>query len=207
MTVPDRTVLTVGHSSHSLDAFAGLLRMHGVTAVADVRSVPGSRFNPHFDRGALERGLKEHGIRHVFLGRELGARPDDPDCYENGRVRYARLARTKPFRRGVERVMRGADDYRVALMCAEKEPLDCHRTVLIAPALIERGVAVAHILADGGLESHDDAMERLLDAAKLPRADLLDSREALVARALSWREERIAHAPDERAAGKGRGMR
>src|ERR1035437_1825005 len=98
-------VLTIGHSTHSLAAFVGLLRQHSVTALADVRSTPFSRFNPQFNKETLEHSLKSHGIKYVFLGRELGARSDDPSCYENGRVQYARLARTELFRSGLERVM------------------------------------------------------------------------------------------------------
>ena len=196
MAVPDRTVLTIGHSNHSLEVFIGLLRRHGATAVADVRSAPYSRFSPQFNRKALERSLAACDIDYVFLGRELGARPRDPSCYEEGRVQYARLAGTEPFREGIERVIRGLSDHRVALMCAEKEPLDCHRTVLVARALIDRGVAVAHVLADGDLESHEHAMERLLDAAKLPREDLLQSREELIEFALAWQEKRIAYSEE-----------
>ena len=83
----------------------------------------------------------------MFLGRELGARPDDPACYEDGRVRYARLARTALFRRGLDRVVDGAHRHRLALMCAERDPLDCHRTILVARELARRGLDVAHILA------------------------------------------------------------
>ena len=78
-------------------------------------------------------------------------------------------------------------------MCAEKEPLDCHRTILVGRSLVERGVAVAHILADGRLEPHDDTMDRLLDSMKLPRRDLLQSRHELIEQALALRERRIAH--------------
>ncbi|MBI2502151.1 MAG: DUF488 domain-containing protein [Candidatus Latescibacteria bacterium] len=192
-------VLTIGHSNHSLETFMSLLRRHDVTALADVRSAPYSRFNPHFNRDALERSLSAHGIRYVFLGRELGARPDDRSCYENGRVQYARLAHTDLFRSGIERIARGANDYRIALMCAEKEPLECHRTLLVARALAEIGIAVQHILADGGLESHDAAMERLLDIAGLPHQDLFRSRDELIAEALARQEERVAYVDEKPA--------
>ena len=155
-------IYTVGHSNHTSEAFVTLLRTHGVTALADVRSAPYSRFNPQFNRETLARALEAQGIRYVFLGRELGARPDDPGCYEEGRVRYARLARTALFRRGLDRVADGARRHRLALMCAEKEPLDCHRTILVARELVRRGIDVAHILADGRIEPHDDTVERLL---------------------------------------------
>ena len=194
MTREQRVVLTVGHSNHALEAFVALLQQHGVTALADVRSAPYSRFNPQFNRKALDASLEAVGIRYVFMGRALGGRPDDPSCYEDGRVRYDRLAGTLLFREGLERIVDGAARQRIALMCAEKEPLDCHRTILIGRSLAERGVAVAHILADGALEPHDETMGRLLDSAGLPRQDLLQSREQLIEEALAHRERRIAHA-------------
>ena len=194
MTPPAGVVLTVGHSTHPLEAFVALLRRHAVTALADVRSTPYSRFNPHFNRKSLDREVNARGIAYLFLGRALGGRPEDRSCYENGQVRYDRVARTALFREGIDRVVRGAQDNRIALMCAEKEPLDCHRTILVGRSLVERGVAVAHILADGRLEPHDDTMDRLLDSMKLPRRDLLQSRPELIEQALALRERRIAHA-------------
>jgi uncharacterized protein (DUF488 family) len=193
-------VFTIGHSTHALDAFVELLRRHEVTAVADVRSAPYSRFNPQFDREALEAELKTRSIRYAFLGREFGARSEDPSCYEKGRVQYARLARTELFRSGIERVVRGADEHRVALLCAEKEPLECHRTLLVARALHERGIEVRHILADGRAEPHEAAMDRLLDLVGVAREDLFRSRKELVAEALARQEERVAWVDEKRAA-------
>ena len=186
-------VLTIGHSSHALDAFVTLLRQHGVTALADVRSAPYSRFNPQFNRKSLDAALKARGIAYMFLGHALGGRPDDPSCYENGRVRYDRLARTALFREGLERVVQSATSERIALMCAEKEPLVCHRTILVGRSLVEQGVAMSHILADGTLESHDKTMDRLLDSMKLPRGDLLQSRQELIGEALALKAKQIAY--------------
>ena len=193
MTVIEPRVLTVGHSNHPLETFVALLRQHGVTTLADVRSAPYSRFNPHFNRKSLDAALQAHGVAYLFLGQALGGRPEDPSCYEKGRVRYDRLARTPLYREGIERVIETAEIERLALMCAEKEPLDCHRTLLVGRSLAERNVAVAHILADGALEPHDEAMDRLLDSAGLPRGDLLHTRKELIEEALAQKEGRIAH--------------
>lgn len=200
MSTQQHRVLTIGHSTHTLEAFVALLKQHGVTALADVRSAPFSRFNPQFNKDALEADLKAHGIKYVFLGRELGARSDDQSCYENGRVQYERLARTELFHSGLERVVRGAQEHTIALMCAEKEPLDCHRTLLVARALDDLGVPVEHILVDGRLESHGDAMLRLLDVVGLPREDLLQSRQELIDQALTRQEERVAYVDEKLAA-------
>ena len=193
-------IFTIGHSTHSLDTLAGLLRQHDVTALADVRSSPYSRFNPQFNKDSLERDLKVRGIQYVFLGRELGARPTDPACYENGRVSFPRLAKSELFRSGLDRVMLGSQKYRIALMCAEKEPLECHRTILVARALIERGAVVEHILADGRLESYDGALRRLPNLVGLPSEDMFQTWDQLLAEALSRQAERIAYVDDSVAA-------
>ena len=144
-------VFTVGHSNHSLEEFLGLLAKHDVTAVADVRSAPFSRFCPQFNRDPLQAALKERGIRYTFLGRELGGRSDDPAHYRGGRICYELVAQTRRFQDGVERVVDDAARHRIALTCAEKEPLDCHRTLLVAWELAALGVSVAHVLAGGEL--------------------------------------------------------
>lgn len=197
MAATNNTVFTIGHSNHPIDAFISLLRQHGITALGDVRSSPFSRFHPQFNKDALERVVKANGIRYVFLGKELGARSEDRSCYENGRVQYSRLARTELFKKGIDRVLSGSQEFRVALMCAEKEPLECHRTLLVGRALVDIGTDVQHIHADGHLEMYGDAMKRLLDLVGLPREDLFRSQEELMADALSRQEIRIAYA-DER---------
>jgi uncharacterized protein (DUF488 family) len=161
-----------------------------------VRSHPVSRYSPQFRRNALERYLPEAGVEYLFLGRELGARTEDPSCYENGRVSYERLAATGAFQRGVERILDAtAKGVRLALMCAEKEPLECHRAILVARRLAALGVEVRHIHADGRLESHDDAIARLVRMLRLPESDLFRSRDDVVAEAYRRQGERIAYAP------------
>jgi uncharacterized protein (DUF488 family) len=200
MSAQEKSVFTIGHSTHSIEAFLVLLQAHGVTAVADVRSTPFSRANPQFNRNALEHSLRSHGISYVFLGRELGARSEDPSCYESGRIQYSRLARTDLFKRGLECVMRGSHEHRLVLMCAEKEPVECHRTLLVARALAERGIEVDHILANGNLERHESALARLLDVVGLPRQDLFRSRAQLIEEAMVRQEKRIAYVDHKLAA-------
>ena len=196
MNATNNPVLTIGHSNHALDSFIALLHQHHVTALADVRSAPYSRFNPQFNRESLASSLKRCGIEYVYLGHALGGRADDPACYENGRVRYDRVAETESFRHGLDRVVHGAAKHRIVLLCAEREPLECHRTLLVAPALDERGVEVMHIHADGRLESHNETMDRLLDRFNLRSAgDLFRTtqpREKLVAEAIELQAKRVA---------------
>lgn len=194
------TIFTVGHSTHPPDVFLGLLRRHGISAVADVRSAPFSRRFPQFDKPALSRSLKDAEIGYVFMGRALGARPDDPSCYAGGRVSYRRLAARPAFLDGVARLKKGARDHRIALMCAEREPLDCHRTILVARALDLEGIAVLHIHADGRLEPHGEATDRLFDLVGVPREDMFLGRRELAAMAFSRQEARIARRNREKVA-------
>lgn len=191
--MPPATVLTIGHSNHSLEAFVALLRQHDVRACADVRSAPYSRRVPQFNREALQAALAAHGIAYLFLGRELGGRPSDPACYKHGQVRYRKVAQTELFKAGLEQVIQAATANRLALVCAEREPLACHRTLLVSRELEARGVAVAHIHADGRLEPHADAMTRLLVEFRMAEPDLFRTREELIEEACAVWEERIVY--------------
>ena len=194
-------VLTIGHSNHSLETFLVLLEQHGVTAVADVRSAPYSRYTPQFNHDALRDALEAFGIEYVYLGGELGGRPADRSCYdEEGRVLYERVAETDAFDDGIRAVVHQADEGRVALMCTEKDPLDCHRTLLVAHALASRGVEVQHVLADGSLEDHNATMDRLLDEDRregtpglYPNGDMFRSKAEVITDALARRASKVAY--------------
>ena len=198
MTGPPE-VLTIGHSTHSIEHFVALLRSHGVTAIADVRSQPLSRYAPQFNRAELAASLRQSDLQYVFLGRELGARSKDPNCYIDGRVQYARLALTDDFRAGLARIVSGAQNERIALMCTEKDPLDCHRTVLVARRLADEGVRISHIRADGSIESDGEAIDRLMCQLGM-QPSLFCSRQEQVDEALAEQEARIAYVNADHAA-------
>lgn len=189
-----RPIYTIGHSDHPVERFVSLLERHRVDAVADVRSAPHSRWQPHFNRENLRRELRARGVGYVFLGRELGARSDDPGCYDElGRVSYRRLAATPLFQSGIRRLQRGSDRMTIALMCAEREPLECHRTILVARELEARGTPVVHILADGNTESHDETLARLADRVGVPDFDFFRTGEELRDEAYAKLERQIAY--------------
>jgi uncharacterized protein (DUF488 family) len=190
------TLYTVGHSNHPIDKFVSLLTANGITAVADVRSRPFSRRHPQFNKERLAAKLAQHGIAYVFVGKELGARSEDPCCYEGGKVQYRRLAATELFKSGIDRVLAGAEKYRAALMCAEKEPLDCHRTLLVGRALESSGATIVHILSDGTLEPNDQTMSRLIEMVGLSKDDMFRDRADLIAAACELREDKIAYVKD-----------
>lgn len=191
-------VLTIGHSTHAPDDLLALLHRHGVTAVADVRSTPRSRFLPHVNAPALRSLLAVSGIAYVPLGEELGARPRDRSVYVDGVASHARIAASAWFRRGLERVIAGAARYRICLMCAEKDPLDCHRAVLVGRHLAARGVRVSHIHGDGSLEPNAEFERRLLSATRMDKPDLFATGDP-VQRAYDRRSEEIAFTEREAA--------
>ncbi len=196
------SVFTIGHSTQPSVDFIAKLKRHDVTDVFDVRSVPYSQFNPQFDREKLKSKLNAAGIRYLHMGKTLGARSDDPSCYENGRVKYDRLAQKPEFRSAIDRIIRGAKGgYRIALMCAEKEPLDCHRSILVSRAIDAQHVQVMHILGDGTLESHEDTLRRLIAIlGKTGQGDLFLSDREQVEHAYRVREKDIAYAEEQEPA-------
>lgn len=189
------SVYTVGHSTHPQDHLIHLLKQHGITALCDVRSRPYSRMNPQFNRPELTRALKKESIRYVFLGGELGARSDDPNCYEGGRVRYDLLARTQLFQSGLDRIETGMKSFKLALMCAERDPLHCHRTILVARHLETRGIPVSHILANGALESNEEALLRLAQLLNIRQEEshMFRSQEQLFDELYEIQGKRIAY--------------
>jgi uncharacterized protein (DUF488 family) len=193
-------ILTIGHSSHTIEAFIELLRLHGVTALADVRSHPVSKYFPQFSKDSLTDSLRNAGISYVFLGKELGARSLNPDCYRNGKVQYELLAKEPLFQDGLKRVLQGAASYCIAMMCAEKDPLDCHRAILVSRQIYATGTPVSHILADGSLEPHQVLEHRMLEKYRIPiNGDMFRSPEECIVEAYAVHGEKIAY-EDERMA-------
>lgn len=190
-------VYTIGHSTHSIERFIELLRGAGITAVTDVRSSPYSRVNPQFNREPLKDRLRHEGISYVFLGKELGARCEDKSVYVNGQARYELIAQTELFQSGIKRVLEGAEKYHIALMCAEKEPLDCHRTVLVARKIEENGVKVKHILSDGSIETHRHTVDRLISKLGVLNEDMFRPREEVVSEAYTRQGRQIAYREDD----------
>ena len=191
----ETVVYTVGHSNHSFQQFLTLLKPHSITAVADVRSQPHSRYNPQFDQDTLAKSLRKCGVHYVFLGKELGARVSDPTLYRDGKAQYELIAKSDNFRAGIERILRGMETQRIALLCSEKEPLACHRTILIGRHLHSLGLVVRHILHTGSLENHDASLIRLVQLLGIAERHLFESPEDIFAAAYALQADRIAFSP------------
>jgi uncharacterized protein (DUF488 family) len=184
-------LLTIGHSNLSADRFMALLMSAGVTAVADVRSIPFSRWCPWFSAKALAQRLASEGIAYIALGEQLGGRPRDPRLYRNGVADYEAMAARPEFVAGLERVVDEIARHRVCLLCAERETLDCHRCLLVGRALAERGLRLGHIRADGTIEPHAGTEDRLLALAG-DEADLFRGRAENLAHAYRRRAQAVA---------------
>ncbi|MCC6154403.1 MAG: DUF488 domain-containing protein [Candidatus Hydrogenedentes bacterium] len=191
------TIFTVGHSNHDPAHFLSLLSAHGVSAIADVRSSPYSKYVPQFSKENLQNMLREAGVGYAFMGREFGARREEESCYVDDQARYDRIAQLPIFRAGLERVLTESADHRIALMCSEADPLTCHRTILVCRELLRHspGMGITHILPDADTESHDGAMQRLVALHKLEPELFgdLSTQEGLVEHAQDLQADRIAY--------------
>jgi uncharacterized protein (DUF488 family) len=173
-------ILTIGHSNHPLDRFLDLLRLHVVEVVVDTRSHPVSKYVPQYDSANLRRALPDVGIQYVFMGRELGGRPQGDQFYDpGGHVLYDKVAESTLFLQGIARLEKGMQSHKVALLCSEEDPVACHRRLLVSRVLEQRGVRIAHIRGDGRLqaevelaaepETGDDAQLALFDYQEEPQ--------------------------------------
>jgi uncharacterized protein (DUF488 family) len=190
-----KTIYTIGHSTHTTEEFIRLLNLHAITAVGDVRSSPYSRFNPQFNRETLQKELKACKIAYVYLGDCLGPRSDDPACYINGKAEYNLIAETDQFAQGISRLKKGMIDHTIALMCSEKDPVSCHRMILVCRHLKGNDLQILHILQDGSLETNEAAEKRLMKLLKIPELDLFAGKDELIAQAYEAQGGKIAYCP------------
>lgn len=186
-------LFTIGYAPHTLDSFLNILGKHKINALVDVRSSPYSQYKPEFNQEPLKEFLTKHKIAYVFLGDYCGARVEDPSCYVNGKVDYRLVAENEKFKEGLERIKKGMKSYRIVLMCAEKDPITCHRTILICRNLLSNKIQIKHILSNGKVEDHKDSEQRLLKVFKLNHPDLFRSEQQRIDDAYSRQGEKIAY--------------
>jgi uncharacterized protein (DUF488 family) len=158
-------IYTIGYGSREMAAFVAALKAHEIGYLIDVRSAPYSKFKPEFSRNALEATLKEHGIRYLYMGDQLGGQPKDAACYDtNGKVLYERLAEMDFFQAGIARLRKAFQQgLRVVVMCSEGKPEMCHRSKLIGATLVESGIPVLHIDEEDRLQTQADVVFELTD--------------------------------------------
>jgi uncharacterized protein (DUF488 family) len=160
--MPAFDLFSIGHSNIAAERFLAMLQDAGVSAVADVRTMPFSRWFPWFSQKALAARLARAGVSYAALGDTLGGRPRSEALYRDGVADYEAMAAQPEFRAALDRLAEEAARSRICLMCEEREPLDCHRCLLVARHLAVRGIAVGHVLYDGTVEPHAVTEQRLL---------------------------------------------
>ena len=187
----EKILYTYGHSAHQFSYFLSLLTNNAISAVCDVRSTPYSRRHPQYNKETLSRALKNEDIAYVFLGKELGAKHPDPDCIIDGKVQFELIANKPVFASGLQRVIEGTKQYNVALLCAEEDPLTCHRTILVCRHLRHQFGTILHIRGDGSLEKNDVFEQRLVNAVGLEE-DLFQTKASIIEDAYTLQGQRIS---------------
>jgi uncharacterized protein (DUF488 family) len=200
--MPGFDLFSIGHSNVAAERFIALLRGTGVSAVADVRSTPFSRRFPWFSGKNLATTLAQHGIAYLAYGEALGGRPRNAALYREGVADYEAMARQPEFQAGLDRLCADAARLRVCLMCAERDPLDCHRCLLVARALAAHGLAVGHILHDGTIEAHQAIEQRLLALTKADDDLFAPGQEERLAAAYRRRARAVAYRAKSRPRGE-----
>lgn len=158
---------TIGHSNHKIEDFLSLLKTHGINCIVDVRSTPYSHYNTQFNREFLASELRNANIEYIYLGNQLGARTGDAHSYNKNSVNFEYLAKTEQFHIGLKHLTDISSKYRIALMCAEKDPIECHRFILICKNLKNYGFHIKHILSDGSIEDNNETERRLIRVLKI----------------------------------------
>ena len=187
-----KKLFTIGYACFEIDAFIKVLMNFSITAVADIRSQPYSRYKPAFSYKPLKTSLEEAGIRYLFLGDSCGARNTDPDCYVDNRADYGLIAASKRFREGLCRIRESLESSVTALMCAENDPVRCHRNILVCRNLKAPDIAIKHILFPAVLELNEQTEERLLHTLNIRQDELFAGREELLEEAYNRQGMRIA---------------
>jgi len=187
------TLYTIGHSSRSAEELIDILRRHSIASVGDVRSAPYSKYSPQFDCSVIADNLKRNGIKYIYMGRELGGRPDDSSCYVNGQVDYGLVRKSDFFKRGMRQLERELCRHRLALMCSEKDPLNCHRMLLVCRHVRSASIAIQHIFDAETVETNAEAERRLLQTVGLPEADLFSDFDELIETAYDLQARKAAY--------------
>ena len=157
----ERYLFSIGHSNHPLEAFLGLLKMHSIEILVDARSYPYSKYAPHFASPSLSEAVAEVGAKYLFMGDELGGRPQEDEFYDDeGHVLYSRLSQSQNFLEGIQRLEEEMKRHCVAILCSEEDPSCCHRRLLVGRVLAERGIALKHIRGDGRIQMDSEIVDK-----------------------------------------------
>jgi uncharacterized protein (DUF488 family) len=195
----NKTIHTIGYAAHTIESFIATLENFKITAIADVRSQPYSKFKPEFNRENLKKALINNHIEYAFLGDNIGARIKAPECYKNGQANYELISKHPLFQEGIDRLLKGMENFSIALMCAEKDPINCHRTILICKHLKTYQIQIYHIIDANTSEKHAEVEFRLMKLFHLEQPDLFVRDSERLEEAYSRQEEKIAYVAENEA--------
>jgi uncharacterized protein (DUF488 family) len=189
----DKAIFTIGHSNLEISDFINLLLANKIELVVDVRSAPYSKLYPHFNRNPLEVSLTKNSIKYIFLGDSVGGRSNNIEDYSKGRVVYKKIAEKKEYISSINTIIQNSSKYKIVLMCSEKEPLECHRTLLISRSIEAHMVKILHIHRDGQIESQSEGIQRLLKIWKLDSPNLFGEDAERIDEAFTKQESKYAY--------------
>lgn len=160
-----KTLFSIGHSQHKIDYFLSMLKKHRIDYILDVRSVPYSQYAMDYNKENIKNILEKNGIGYAFMGNFFGARPKNSSLYfPNGYLNFERVENSVEFKMGFDNVVKGVKNgYRIAFMCTEKDPIECHRAILVSYAFYKAGYSIKHIMSDNTIQTQQDINKRLLD--------------------------------------------
>jgi uncharacterized protein (DUF488 family) len=189
----DKTIFTIGHSNHDITGFINLLLANKIELVIDVRSAPYSKIYPHFNRNTLKVSLTKNSIEYLFLGDSVGGRSNNIEDYSKGRIIYKKIAEKEEYISSIYLIISLSSEHKTVLMCSEKEPLECHRTLLVSRSIEMLKVKILHIHRDGQIESQSDAIQRLLKIWNLDSPSLFGEDAERIDEALTKQEGKYAY--------------
>jgi uncharacterized protein (DUF488 family) len=195
MNKPNNTIYSIGYSSFAFKDFISTLNKYEINALIDVRSVPYSKYKPEYNQDQITKKINDN-IQYIFMGKELGARPQDLSVFIDGKVSFDLLAQTNFFNHGINRIKKGLSlGYTPCLLCAEKDPITCHRTILISRILSNQNHQIKHILYDGTIESQNNVEKRLLKKYNLDQTNMFYSRKDRIDLAYRKQENQLTSTP------------
>lgn len=193
-----QALFSIGYATKTVDDFIAQLQSYRINAIADVRSVPYSKVFHDYHRETLQAHLRSHSIHYIYLGEELGPRSPDEQHYCQGQVQFERLQQSQRFKAGIQRLLNGLEKgYRISLLCAEKDPAVCHRSLLIAHYLKhEHAIDITHIHHSGEAEQESELEKRLSkENGIIP--DMLSSEADCLEQAWRTQSRRFAYRKDK----------
>lgn len=157
-------IFTIGYAGFKIDDFIKILKKYHINSLIDVRSMPFSKFHSEYNKPIFSKVLHDSGIIYRNYKKEFGARQDDRKYYPNGYLDFSMFTKSQVFLEGMDKIIKAIPlGYKFVLMCSEKDPITCHRNIMIAKAFYNNGISINNILSDGSIITQSDIETRLLD--------------------------------------------